>query len=290
MRSMTGHGRGQSLTGAGRATVELRAVNRKQAELLIRLPAGAEGLEPRVREVLARVIARGRVEATVTLEAAGTGAKRVNLELARQYAADLGALARDIGLREGVTLEALMRCPGVIESTDTALDADEAWGWMEPALRQAAAGLDAMREREGAALAADLAARVGLLREAVGRIRQAAPEAMAKQREHLVQRLREAGWTAASPNDDRVARELLLYADRMDVAEELARLESHFAQFDDCLKSGEAVGRRLDFLAQEMGREINTIGSKANDARMSADVVNLKTELERFREQAQNVE
>ena len=150
--------------------------------------------------------------------------------------------------------------------------------------------MDQMRRREGEALASDLADRIRLLREATERVRERAPQVMVRYREALTQRLRAAGLEGISVEDERILKELVVYADRSDISEELARLASHFQQFEDCRRSKDAVGRTLDFLAQEMNREINTIGSKANDAVISAEVVRLKTELERFREQAQNVE
>jgi uncharacterized protein (TIGR00255 family) len=287
---MTGHGRATNAADGLQAMVEIRSVNRRQTEFVIRLPAGLDGLEGRIRDLFARHVARGRVEVSVELDAGASGRERLNLALARTYARDLRQLADDCGLSGGVTVGDLLRCPGVVDTEYAQPDLEAAWTVLGPACQEAAAGLGATREREGAALCADLAARIALVKAAAARAREIAPGALIAQREQLAARLRQAGWTGISPDDDRIARELVLYADRMDVSEELARLDSHFAQFEDCVSSSEAVGRRLDFLAQEMGREINTIGSKANDARLAAEVITMKTELERFREQAQNIE
>jgi uncharacterized protein (TIGR00255 family) len=158
------------------------------------------------------------------------------------------------------------------------------------ALDAALTAFNDMRGKEGAAMAKDLGERVRLLREAVARIQTQAPEVTRRFREQLLQRIRLAGLENVSVEDERVLKEVVFFADRSDINEELARLGSHFAQFDTTARSAEPVGRKLDFLAQEMNREINTIGSKANDALIATDVVLLKTELERFREQAQNVE
>jgi uncharacterized protein (TIGR00255 family) len=147
-----------------------------------------------------------------------------------------------------------------------------------------------MREREGAHLAQDLATRVGVMRKAVGMIRKQAPLTAENYRQQLIERIRSAGLESPAPDDERLLKEIVLFADRSDISEELTRLQSHFQQFEDCQKSKEPVGRTLDFLAQEMNREVNTIGSKANDAVVSREVVTLKAELEKFREQAQNVE
>lgn len=288
---MTGYGRGEQAAGGSRIVVELRSVNRKQAEVALRLPVELEALEPRVREELNKAVSRGRVEVTVTLEQpAGSAAARINRELAVAYARDLGELGRELGLTGGVSLDTLVRCPGVIQATATAVDPETFWPLLASALGAALKTFNDMREREGEALAGDLAARVQQLRDAVGRIRQQAPEVTRRFREQLLQRIKLAGLENVSAEDERVLKEVVFFADRSDINEELTRLDSHFDQFEATRHSAEPVGRKLDFLAQEMNREINTIGSKANDALIATDVVLLKTELERFREQAQNVE
>jgi len=147
-----------------------------------------------------------------------------------------------------------------------------------------------MREREGAHLVQDLALHIGVMRQCVGRIQKQAPQATERYRQQLIERIKSAGLETPAPDDERLLKEVVFFADRSDISEELARLQSHFQQFEDCRKMKEPVGRTLDFLAQEMNREVNTIGSKANDALISREVVTLKAELEKFREQAQNVE
>jgi len=147
-----------------------------------------------------------------------------------------------------------------------------------------------MRKREGAHLAQDLVRRINTMRKAVDHIQKQAPQVSARYRQQLLERIKSAGLTELGLEDDRLQKEVVYFADRSDISEELTRLQSHFKQFEDCRKSVEPVGRTLDFLAQEMNREINTIGSKANDSLISQAVVTLKTELEKFREQAQNVE
>jgi len=147
-----------------------------------------------------------------------------------------------------------------------------------------------MRSREGATLAKDLKNRARTMRAAVTRIQRLIPEVIERYRTQLVQRIKDAGLQAPALDDDRLTKEAFYFADRSDVTEELTRLQSHFQQFDDCLKSTEPVGRTLDFLSQEINREVNTLGSKANDSEISREVVGLKSELEKFREQVQNVE
>lgn len=291
MRSMTGFGRAEEVREGLRMAVELRAVNRRQLEISLRLPPELEALEGRIRTEIARNVSRGRVDARVLAELPPewTGA-RVNAPVAAAYARELGSLAARLGLPNTLTLETLVRCPGVLQADATAADPEALWAVLEPAMGRALESLNKMREREGTALAADLAARISAMRAAVDRIRIQAPGVLQRHRDQLLQRVRLAGVEGVHGDDERVLREVVLFADRTDLNEELTRLESHCAQFDHALESPEPQGRRLDFLAQEMNREVNTIGSKANDAAIASEVVHLKTELERFREQAQNVE
>ena len=161
---------------------------------------------------------------------------------------------------------------------------------VEKALNKALDGLLKMREREGAHLQTALEEHVGIMRRAATKVQKQAPKVAARYREQLIERIKNAGLETPAADDERLLKEVVYFADRSDITEELTRLQSHFQQFDDCRKSREPVGRTLDFLAQEMNREINTIGSKANDSLISREVVTLKAELEKFREQAQNVE
>lgn len=291
MRSMTGYGRGEHTADGVRVAVEMRSVNRKQAEIGLRLPTELEPLENRIRDEVSKAVARGRVEVMVTLEMpAGNARSLLNRELAAAFAKELAVLSAELGLAGGVTLDSLMRCPGVVQPTAAAAEPDALWPVVSGALGESITTFNAMRGQEGAALAADLGLRIQSLRQAVGRIRIQAPEVTRRFREQLLQRIRLAGLENVSAEDERVLKEVVFFADRSDINEELTRLDSHFEQFEGCARSYDPVGRKLDFLAQEMNREINTIGSKANDALIAADVVLLKTELERFREQAQNVE
>ncbi len=169
-------------------------------------------------------------------------------------------------------------------------EAEELWPAAKKALDAALDVLLKMREREGAFLGKDLKARVAVLRAGVSRVQALAPKVAERYREQLLARIKAAGLEAPGLEDERLVKEIFYFADRSDVSEELTRLQSHFQQFDDCVKSGEPIGRTLDFLAQEINREINTLGSKANDSDISREVVLLKAELEKFREQVQNVE
>ncbi len=292
MNSMTGYGRGECARNGFKITVELSSVNRKQGEISVLLPRELEVLEAQIRDAINALIARGRTTARVTLHAA-EGQKsarvRLNAPLARAYVRELSRLARELKLAGPVTLDLLARAPGVFETDEEPADAEDFWPAVETALQHALRTLLKMRQREGAHLAKDLAARVAVMRKNTAHINKQAPLVQERYREQLIQRVKEAGVPAPAADDDRLLKEVVYFADRSDISEELTRLQSHFQQFDDCLSSREPVGRVLDFLAQEMNREINTIGSKANDSLISRAVVTLKTELEKFREQAQNV-
>jgi uncharacterized protein (TIGR00255 family) len=292
MKSMTGHGRGEGAQDGHKVAVEVSSVNRRQGEVSVQLPRELEALEPRVRELVGRLVSRGRLQVRVTLQLTGEEAAtaQINVPLARAYARELSKLARTLKLAGPVTLDHLVRAPGVFQTNDVAKNAERYWPALEEGLGRAMAALVRMREREGAHLAADLEQRMATMRKAVREVRKRAPAALKRHEEQLRQKLAEAGLGRAGPEDERLMKELVYFADRSDITEELTRLESHFKQFADCTASKEPVGRTLDFLAQEINREVNTIGSKAGDAEIARAVVTLKAELERFREQVQNVE
>jgi len=290
---MTGYGRGECAQDGFKITAELAAVNRRQSEISVSLPRELEMLEAQVRDTINGTVARGRVTARLNIHAAEgklSARMHINMPLARAYADELGRLAKKLKLSGKVSLDQIIRAPGVFQSDEELVEAETVWPIVEKAVKQALAALVKMREREGLHLARDLAARITLLRTAVEKIQKQAPQTAENYRRQLHERIQAAGLEAIAPDDERLLKEIVLFADRSDISEELTRLQSHFQQFDDCVKSKEPVGRTLDFLAQEMNREINTIGSKANDAVISREVVVLKAELEKFREQAQNVE
>ncbi|HEX5220302.1 MAG TPA: YicC/YloC family endoribonuclease [Verrucomicrobiae bacterium] len=293
MKSMTGYGRGECARDGFNVTVELSSVNRKQAEISVNLPRELEMLETRIREAILEKVSRGRVTTRVTVHAGdgkSSAKMHLNVTLARAYAHELNKLAKELKLAGPVTLDQLVRAPGVFQTDEELAETENLWPAVEKALRAALSALVAMREREGAHLAKDLSARVGVMRKCVERVAKQAPGSAERYRQQLIERIKSAGLPAPASDDERLLKEVVFFADRSDITEELTRLQSHFKQFENCARSKEPVGRTLDFLAQEMNREINTIGSKANDALISGEVVTLKAELEKFREQAMNVE
>ncbi len=290
---MTGYGRGDASQDGFKITVELSSVNRKQAEISVNLPREMELLESQMRDLINHCIARGRVTVRVSLHAGASklsAQMHLNVPLAKAYARELHRLAKQLKMSGSVTLDHLTRAPGVFQTDEELAVEEDFWPAVEKALRQALSGMLRMREREGTHLAQDLAHRVAVMRKAVSRIQKHAPRVAERYRQQLIHRIQSAGLDAPGVEDDRLLKEVAYFADRSDISEELTRLQSHFQQFEDGRKSREPVGRMLDFLAQEMGREVNTIGSKANDSLISREVVTLKAELEKFREQAQNVE
>src|SRR6266702_4267650 len=266
MRSMTGYGRGETDHAGTKFTVELNSVNRKQSDVVINLPRDLVELEPRIRQTINENISRGRTNATVSLHGGANGARKLalNTELARSY-------------------HEAMRFP------EEALNPEDTWPAVERALRAALADLIKMREREGKHLAKDLIHRLKAIRKRLKEVRALHPEVVKRYRAVLLDRIEKAGLPLPS-DDERLLKEITFFADRADVSEELTRLESHLAQFAHHLRSKEPVGRTLEFITQEIFRELNTLGAKANDAAISQRVIGCKAELEKIREQVQNLE
>ena len=293
MKSMTGYGRGESARDGFRISVEISSVNRKQAEIVVILPRELDMLETKVRDEVNRDVTRGRVLVRVNVESSVSGANsklQINRVQAKAIMKELRTLAKELKISEEVTIDQVLRLPGVMEASDQFADTDSFWPPIHKAIASAMKDFMAMRTREGDHTKDDLRKRIVTMQKAVARISKQAPKVVKRYQEQLKRRIEQAGLPLEKTDEERLLKEVVIFADRSDISEELARLESHFNQFDHYGKSKQAVGRTLDFLAQEMNREINTIGSKANDAVIAKEVVTLKTELEKFREQAQNVE
>lgn len=291
---MTGYGRGEAHHHGLKFSVELNSVNRKQADYQVDLPRELIELEPRVRDEIHTIVSRGRLHVVVAWHRASAGGGRhaevcLDETTGNAYLRAIRKLQKDLKLKGEIQLETILRCPGVLRLTEPEVDPGEVWPTIRKALNQALTGLVKMREKEGGHLRKDLMNRLNLLAEGVCSVRRLAPAMIERYREQLHERIRKSG-LEISLEDERMAREVVLFADRSDIAEELTRLESHLGQFRSSLGSREPVGRALDFLAQEISREINTISSKASHAGISQAVVAMKTELERIREQVQNVE
>ena len=290
LRSMTGFGAATTFEADVHVRVEVRSVNHRYLQLKVKLPPDLSSFESDIEAAVRKSLERGAVTLAVSVEAGATPAVRIDRELAQHYLAEVQALARALGLAEAPRLETILALPGVVGAeADSGLREREA-RLVRAAVQQALAELVAMREREGAALESDLRANAAAVAKEVARIGKRMPKVVREHHKKLRQRVQEllGGQTKLGPAE--LPRELALLADRMDVGEELARLASHLDQWSALLDKGGAAGRQLDFLVQELLREANTIGSKCNDADVAHSVVEVKTRIERLREQVQNVE
>jgi uncharacterized protein (TIGR00255 family) len=291
MHSMTGYGRGEAASNALRFTVEMHSVNRKHIDIALSLPRALQSVESRVREKAQSRVARGRLNISITLAPSGENSalQFIDENLAQLYADSMRRLQQKLGLAGSLQLDTVLRAPGVLLTPGQDVDAETAWPVLDRALEAALDALVGMRQAEGASLALDLNTRLHGLRDCVRLIQERAPQVPLQYRAQLLERLRAAG-IEVSLNDERLLRELALFADRCDISEELTRLQSHFTQLEKLLKTEGPVGRTLEFLTQEIAREFNTLGVKSNDAPISHWVVSGKAELEKIREQIQNIE
>ncbi len=290
IRSMTGFGAGRGGAADETMEVEVRSVNHKFCEVKARLPREMAALETDlVRQVKDR-LARGGVEFSLRRTAArATLSPRVDVDLAAEYARAFEEVRARLGLSGQVSLSEVLAAAGVVTLEERAVDLESARSAAGEALTAALDALISMREREGAALARDLEGRLSVVEGVASRLAGLSPRSVEDYRARLHERVAELS-RGLAPDPVRLATEVALFADRTDVTEELTRLASHVAQMRGLLASGEPAGRKMDFLVQEMHREANTVGSKSQSAEGAAAVVSLKAEIERMREQVQNVE
>ncbi|MBP9903366.1 MAG: YicC family protein [Verrucomicrobia bacterium] len=290
MKSMTGYGRATAALEGYTLTVQVNSVNRKTLDLAIKLPAAWDSLEAGVGELVRKVAQRGRVSVSIELTGARPGSEIAWDEAEIGATLDrLSDLAEARGLRFEPTPELLWSIANSQRQSVELPPADAAATAVTAAVTEALRGFSAMRAKEGEALLIDFISRLETLRRHVDAIAARASVVPAAYREQLLQRLRQAE-LELDVGDERVLKEIALFADRSDVTEELTRLRSHFDQFAALLRTHGEIGRKAEFILQEIGREVNTIGSKANDLTISRAVIELKNELERIREQIANVE
>lgn len=291
LSSMTGYGSAVYEDDERRVRCEARSVNHRYLDISIRLPRPYMALEERVRRVVSERVARGRIEIFVLVEEFSGKRRTMSLdtELLRNYM-DAIQEARKIADLEGrLSVDTLVTLPDIIRVTEEEVDVETVWPSFEFALQSTLDKLVEMRRSEGERLASDISARIQWIDGALQQIAQRAPEVVQLYHERLQRRVAE--WqNDVSIDPDRIAAEVALFAERADISEEIVRARSHVQEFLASCQSGSAVGRKLDFLLQELNREINTIGSKANDTEISNHVVAIKSEIEKVREQVQNVE
>lgn len=293
LASMTGFGEARS-QGAGLSVhVEVRTINNRHFKLGYRASEGYASLEPDVETVVRQAMRRGTVQVNLRVEReASPDSYRINTSVVEGYRTQIDALCSGSGWQERVGLEAILALPGSVDEQARSIDDPrDDWPTIEPVLQSALDAVNKMRLDEGQALLADLEANGKLVEEFLDKVAERAPAVADSYRERLAQRVNKALAelnVTLSPTD--LLREVSLFVDRSDVSEETVRLRSHLQQFAEALRLAESSGRKLEFIVQEMGREVNTIGSKANDAEISRYVVEIKSALERIREQIQNVE
>ena len=294
IRSMTGYGEAERESPAGRLRLEVKTVNHRFFKTSIKTPSGFDKFEREIAEALKRHLSRGHVSAFLTIDRSATEsgtARQIDLDRARQIRASLESLQSELGVPGEVDLGMLARFDDLFRAPEQdrteGVDAELVRSLAEDAGRS----VRSLREAEGARLHADLEGRLSAMAEALDRVETRAPERLVTERDRLREAVKELS-EQVPVDEDRLAREIAYLAERWDINEELVRLRSHIGLFQEALSADgeEPVGKRLGFLVQEMHREVNTIGSKANDSEISYDSVRLKEEVERIREQVENIE
>jgi len=292
IRSMTGYGSAERTTDRVRISVEIRTVNNRSLKINPRTPEGFGTIEVEIERLLRERIGRGTVNVTLTVEPHGASARApINRDVLSAYWNDLADLRKKVG-EEAVSLDALLALPGVVSSETVLLsEIQDLPAQIQKAVGEALGRLDAMRETEGKVIRKDITAILDEMERHVAAIRHRTPTVVQEYQQRLKDRIADLLRGTEVPLDDQtLAREVAIFAERSDVNEELTRLASHAEQFRELLSTRGPVGRQLEFLTQEMYREANTIGAKANDAQISRDVVEIKVGVDRLREHSQNIE
>lgn len=294
IKSMTGYGRAESTINDKKVAIEIKSLNHRFLEIFVRLPGSFSALEPEIKRKVTDRFARGRIEVNIRRDsdqsAGAEGQLEVNMPLVRNYYGMLTSLKREFHLKDEITLGLLLGIKDAVTIAETEIDLVQVWGGLQVILEEAMVNLENMRAQEGEIIGKDLQDRLGLLDSYLQMIKAKAPQVVAEYQKRLSERVKEL--MGSFPVDEaRLAQEVAIMAERSDITEEIVRFQSHLIQMDSIImKSTEAVGRKIDFLLQEMNREANTIGSKSPDAEISRIVVDIKTELSRLREQVQNIE
>ena len=292
---MTGFGRGESADEASKVTVEIRAVNHRYLDISVKMPRRYSFAEEAIKAAIKEKLYRGKVEVSVSIDNAGKSDSDVKLDadLAAKYYDALSTLrdSFEFGEESKVSLSLLARMPDVIRTSAAEEDEEAMTQRLVSATRKAADDICAMRETEGAKLAADLEARADIVSDIRSRIEKRAPEIEKEYAAKFKARVEELLDGVYEVPEERIALEAAIFADKANITEELVRLDSHVSQLRAFLKTdGEAIGKKIDFLIQEMNREANTIGSKSNDREITSMMLDLKAEIEKIREQVQNIE
>jgi uncharacterized protein (TIGR00255 family) len=288
---MTGYGKGEASTPHGSFIVEIRSVNHRYGEISVRLPRSFYALENEIKRLASSLLKRGKIDISVQWDeaTAANAVPQLDMVVARGYYDAYARLAKELNLPQDAAPSYILSLKGVMKEVAVSVDETELQPQLLAAVLSAVTDLDSMRSREGEALSDDLKARRKLIAGWSAQIGERTPQMVIEYRQKLKARLEQL-LDGVEMDESRLSQEVALLADRCDITEELVRLSSHFSQFDEALAGTEPVGRKLDFLMQEMNREVNTIGSKSNDAGITNLVIQIKAEMEKMREQVQNVE
>ncbi len=291
LKSMTGYGRCETVTEGKKILVEIKSVNHRFSDYNIKVPRHLGFLEDKMRRYASERVTRGKVDIYVAVENYDTADCDItlNTELAKNYIDVLRSLRDKFGLKDDISVSSVAMYPDIFKTERREEDEDEVWAAVKPVAEEAMDAFSAMRSREGERIEKDLRERVAYMRELAERIDERSPQTVAEYKDKLYAKIKEL-LEDRDIDEARILTEVAIFADKVAVNEETVRLSSHFEEFFQILDSGEPAGRKLDFLIQEINREINTIGSKASDIEIAKTVVTLKGETEKLREQIQNIE
>lgn len=291
IKSMTGFGRAEAVSRERKVSVELKSVNHRYLDLNIKMPKRLSYFEGEIRNVMKTYIRRGKVDVFITYEdyTMGGMALKYNAELAREYLGYLNQMSEELGIENDIRVSTLSRYPDVFTMEEQAPDEEELWNFLEGSLHEACRKFVETRQREGANLKQDLLGKLDGLEAKVDVVEKRSPEVVKAYREKLETKMHEL-LEDNQIDDSRIAAEVILFSDKICNDEETVRLRSHIHGMRKILDENEGVGRKMDFMAQEMNREANTILSKSNDLTVSNAAIDLKTEIEKIREQIQNIE
>ncbi|MEE0096064.1 MAG: YicC/YloC family endoribonuclease [Oscillospiraceae bacterium] len=291
IKSMTGYGRAQGSFSGGEITVEVKSVNNRYLDCGVKLPRGYAYLEEGVKSLVQKSISRGKVDVYITINSAGADNVKISVNgpVAAGYIEAMRSLVRDYGIQDDISVSAISQFNDVLLVEKQEQDENEVKTAISSVVQNALDAFDAMRTREGEALKADLLQKADGILTLVSSVEARSPITVAAYRERLTAKMREV-LEERQIDEARIIQEAAIYADKVAVDEETVRLRSHVDQLKGMLNDGGVIGRKLDFLMQEMNREANTIGSKGNDVEQARNVVNIKSELEKIREQIQNIE
>lgn len=291
IKSMTGYGRHEAIQSGKKITVEIKSVNHRYSDYSIKVPRYYTFLEEKVRTYAAQYISRGKVDIYINIESYDEADREIilNEELAKTYLEALYSLRDKFGLADDISVMSVARYPDIFNTARKEEDQEEIWALVRDVLEPAMGMFAAMREREGQRIQADLEARVEYMKMLAQKIDARSPQTVAEYRDKLYAKIKEL-LEEREVDEARILTEVAIFADKVAVNEEIVRLASHFDEFYQIINKNEPAGRKLDFLIQEINREVNTTGSKASDLEIAKIVVELKGEIEKLREQVQNIE